>query len=212
MPTSFKQSSLEDIYSLSLIKDLSRYNLQSNDMILNAMKFAKYYHHGQERKSKEPYYMHPVAVTKKILPYSYKQTVIIGALLHDVVEDTSATLGMILDEFGWRVAEIVDRLTRNRSDGSKWSIREVIENAYKVDDKEVMLIKICDRLHNLETIEFMQEEKQKKIAEETIVEILITAIYLEITNIEEYMLQICAKHLNINTKLLKTLDNHLKHI
>jgi (p)ppGpp synthase/HD superfamily hydrolase len=100
--------------------------------------------------------------------YYLKTDVIVTAILHDVVEDCEATVGMIVDAFSWRIAEMVDRLTRDRPDGSKLSVEEILNNAYAKDDKEVLLIKVVDRLHNMHTIGSMGDKKQNKIAIETL--------------------------------------------
>jgi GTP pyrophosphokinase len=84
-----------------------------------------------------------------------------------MIEDTEVTAGMIFDNFGQRIAEMVDRLTRDRPDGTKLSVEEILENAYKHKDKEVLLIKFIDRLHNMETLDSMSDSKKQKIALET---------------------------------------------
>jgi len=87
--------------------------------------------------------------------------------LHDIIEDTEVTAGIILDNFSWRIAEMVDRLTRDRPDGSKLSVEEIINNAYKKNDKEVLLIKVIDRLHNLSTVSYIKKQNIKKQIKET---------------------------------------------
>ncbi len=200
----FIKSQLDDQYSTSLLQDLKKFGLHNNKMIIKAMKFAKHYHRGQFRKSGEPYYMHPVEVTRIMLPYLQKKEVISGALLHDVVEDTNATLGMILNNFGWRTAEIVNRLTRDRLDGSKWSVEENLDLLYRVDDKDAMTIKVCDRIHNLQTIEHMSDKKRKEIVKESLLHIYVPSLYLGIKDLENEILKIYKK-IN-NTENINTQD------
>jgi len=92
---------------------------------------------------------------------------------------------MIIDNFGCRIAEMVDRLTRDRPDGSKLSVEEVLNDAYEKGDKEVLLIKLIDRLHNILTIESMTPEKQKEIAKETLKYVAIISAELGYINLEE---------------------------
>lgn len=132
-----------------------------------AISFAKYFHEGQFRKSGEPYITHPIAVAHILLRYCFTTSAICGALLHDVIEDTCCTYEQIASEFGDRTAEIVHRLTRIR-DGKKITIAEWVQEANINKDKEVNQIKICDRIHNIYTVEHMSKEKQIKIANETL--------------------------------------------
>ena len=103
--------------------------------------------------------------------------------MHDIVEDTEVTTGMILDEFGWRIAEIVDRLTRDRPDGTKLSVDEVMKNIYLHKDKETLLVKLIDRLHNVQTIEHMSKKKQLLTSKKTLQRFLIAAYELEMPDI-----------------------------
>ena len=174
-------------YSIRLIEKLKL--LDTNGvldfgLINKAIYFAKKYHDGQLRKSGEPFYSHPLEVAYMISDYNLKTDVIAASILHDIVEDTAVTLNMILETFGQRVAEMVNRLTRDRPDGTKLSVKEIIRMAYKNGDKEVLLIKIFDRLHNLQNIHFLTADKQIKVAKETLNTVLLAATYLEDINIE----------------------------
>ena len=168
-------------YSIKLInklKSLDTHNRLDFPLINKAVYWAKKYHDGQFRKSGEPYYTHPLEVAYMVSDYNLKTDVIVTSILHDIVEDTEVTAGMILDAFGRRVEEMVDRLTRNRPDGSKLSVEEIIKNAYKHNDKEVLLIKVIDRLHNMQTMGSMGADKTEKICKETIKEMLLVCCYL----------------------------------
>lgn len=152
-------------YSTRLIEKLQfldTENVLDFNLINKAIYWAKKYHDEQFRKSGEPYYTHPLEVAYMVSEYNLTTNVIVTAVLHDVVEDSEATVGMILDAFSWRIAEMVDRLTRDRPDGSKLSVETMLNNAYEKDDKEVLLVKLIDRLHNLQTIGSMSDKKQKK--------------------------------------------------
>jgi (p)ppGpp synthase/HD superfamily hydrolase len=210
-------------YSVRLIeklKLLDTKNVLDFEVINQAIYFAKKYHQGQLRKSGEPFYSHPLEVAYIISDYNLKTDVIAASILHDIVEDTEVTVEMILETFGRRIAEMVDRLTRDRPDGTKLSVKEIIRMAYKNGDKEVLLIKIFDRLHNLQNIHFLTADKQIKVAKETLNTVLLAATYLEDINIEFIIGNIVNKILDYNPKsdLLKNRinnslvdDNYLNH-
>lgn len=160
------------------LESLDTDNKLDSALINKAMFWAKKYHDGQFRKSGEPYYTHPLEVAYMVSDYLLKTDVIVASILHDIVEDTEVTAGMILDTFGRRIEQMVDRLTRDRPDGSKLSVEEIIQNAYKHNDKEVLLIKVIDRLHNMQTIGNMSFDKTEKICKETIKEMLLVCCYL----------------------------------
>lgn len=201
-------------YSLRLtekLKSLDTQNALDFELINKAIYFARKYHADQKRKSGELYYTHPLEVAYMISDYNLKTDVIAASILHDVVEDTEVTINMILETFGQRVAEMVNRLTRDRPDGTKLSVKEIIRMAYKNGDKEVLLIKIFDRLHNLQNIHFLTADKQIKVAKETLNTVLLAATYLEDINIEFIIGNIVNKILDYNPKrdLLKNQNNRL---
>ncbi len=201
-------------YSIRLIgklKLLDTNGVLDFGLINKAIYFAKKYHDGQLRKSGEPFYSHPLEVAYMISDYNLKTDVIAASILHDVVEDTEVTINMILETFGQRVAEMVNRLTRDRPDGTNLSVKEIIRMAYKNGDKEVLLIKIFDRLHNLQNIHFLTADKQIKVAKETLNTVLLAATYLEDINIEFIIGNIVNKILDYNPKrdLLKNQNNRL---
>tara|TARA_E500000178_G_scaffold46947_1_gene42201 strand:+ start:9006 stop:11207 length:2202 start_codon:yes stop_codon:yes gene_type:complete len=131
-------------------------------------------HKEQRRKSGEPYILHPIAVAQIVADQiGLGATSIAAALLHDVVEDTSLTLEDIELMFGKSVAKIVDGLTKISKLSKDKRVSVQAENFKKMlltmnDDVRVILIKIGDRLHNMMTLEFMPEEKQVRIASETL--------------------------------------------
>jgi (p)ppGpp synthase/HD superfamily hydrolase len=187
-------------YSVRLIKKLQSLDTEEAldfDLIDKAIYWAKKYHNKQFRKSGEPYYTHPLEVAYLVSEYKLTTNVIVTAILHDIVEDTEVTVGMILNEFGWRIAEMVDRLTRDRPDGSKLSVETILNNAYEKNDKEVLLIKVVDRLHNMQTIGAKSPEKQKKTVNQTFNLFVKLTVFLEIFQIETYIFGICYKHLNL---------------
>jgi (p)ppGpp synthase/HD superfamily hydrolase len=158
---------LNDEYSVGLIKKLKLYSLEYNFLILEAMKFSKAFHINQNRKSGEPYYMHPVAVAMLVLDFTRNPETIAAALLHDTLEDTAATYDMLQEHFGDRVASIVYMLTRDRHGREKLSLEEILDYIIMTNDYDAGLIKLMDRFHNLSTIEIMKEKKIIETMKET---------------------------------------------
>lgn len=144
------------------------------DIITKAFNFARQAHKGVRRLSGEPYIMHPIAVAQIACEeMGLGSTSICAALLHDVVEDTDYTVEDIRNIFGAKIAMIVDGLTKISGGifGDKASAQA--ENFKKLlltmsDDIRVILIKICDRLHNMRTLQSQAPNKQYKIAGETL--------------------------------------------
>jgi len=196
-------------YSIRLIeklKSLDTKNILDFDLINKAIYWAKKYHGSQKRKSGEPYYTHPLEVAYMISNYKLKTDVIVASILHDIVEDTEVTVGMIFDNFGQRIAQMVDRLTRDRPDGSKLTIEEIITNAYKKADKEVLLIKLIDRLHNMQTIGYKSIEEIHNTSEQTFSFFISLSMFLEVLTIEVKMFIICQNLWQNSSKQLTEKD------
>ncbi|MFQ3307520.1 MAG: MHS family proline/betaine transporter-like MFS transporter [Candidatus Midichloriaceae bacterium] len=190
-----QDSSVEEELSVEekLMKRIKKINEENNNkindkIILKAINFAKKWHEGQYRKSGEPYYYHPLEVAEVVAEHYLKTDVIVGAILHDVLEDTDCTIELIERDFNSRVAQIVYRLTRYYKDGKKQSIEEIIGSILDTDDKEALLIKQVDRLHNLSTIGVMKEKKQIETVIETLKDIMGHVAY-------------SVDNLNVNDKL-----------
>ncbi len=139
-----------------------------------ALEFASLAHHGQTRLSGEPYINHPVAVAKTLQDWRLDQTAIIAGLLHDTVEDGGAIREDIVKEFGEEVAQVVDgvtKVTHIHFTGS--GEEEFVENLRKMilvmaKDLRVVLVKLADRLHNMQTLQYLSSEKQIENAKETL--------------------------------------------
>ena len=144
------------------------------EKITKAFNFARQAHKGVRRHSGEPYIMHPLAVARIVCKeIGLGSTSICAALLHDVVEDTDYTVEDIRNLFGDKIAGIVSGLTKISGGVFGVHASEQAENFKKLlltmsEDIRVILIKIADRLHNMRTLEFMQVNKQYKIAGETL--------------------------------------------
>ena len=143
------------------------------DLIRRAYAFAHEAHAGQTRASGEPYVSHSVAVAAILVGLRLDASTIAAALLHDVPEDTPHTLDEIREKFGPEIAGLVDGVTKLGR--IEWKSREErqAENLRKMflamaSDIRIILIKLADRVHNMRTIEFLPEWKQKRTARETL--------------------------------------------
>ena len=160
-------------------KELLRISYQtlSDDekkLIRKAFDFAVESHKEQRRKSGEAYIFHPIAVAKIVASQiGLGATSIAAALMHDVVEDTDVTVDDIEKMFNPKVAQLVEGLTKIAQVKKDLNISMQAENFRKMlltlnDDVRVILIKIADRLHNMQTMDSMPAYKQEKIASETL--------------------------------------------
>ncbi len=157
----------------SLLRVAKPYLKPEDEVNLNrAFELASSAHQGMRRKSGEPYIFHPIEVAQiSVTEIGLGATSIICALLHDVVEDTDITLDYIKNEFGLKVAKIIDGLTKI-SGVFEYGTSQQAENFRKMlltlaEDMRVILIKIADRLHNMRTLDSLPRNKQLKIASET---------------------------------------------
>ena len=143
--------------------------------ILRAYDYAYKHHDGQMRKSGEPYIMHPVAVAVNIEQMGLDAESIMAGLLHDTMEDTEASYAEVAKEFGESVAMLVDGVTKlTQMEHTSYSTKEEqqMEDLRKMfiamaKDIRVIMIKLADRLHNMRTIQFQREQKQRDISVET---------------------------------------------
>ena len=161
---------LEDLINL-----LKKYNYSTEeiDYIKNAYKYADLKHGNQVRQSGEPYITHPLHVSYTLAELHADVDTIVAGLLHDVLEDTKTTKEELINEFNNEIANLVDGVT-NLSD-EEYSSREMAKNASMrkllvgaTNDVRIILIKLADRLHNMQTLQFKSPEKQKEKADETL--------------------------------------------
>ena len=165
---------INDAFQLLLDSYLASRHRKKVDIITKAFHFARQAHKGVRRLSGEPYIMHPIAVARIACEeVGLGSTSICAALLHDVVEDTDYTTEDIENIFGPKIAQIVDGLTKISGGIFGEQASAQAENIKKLlltmsNDIRVILIKICDRLHNMRTLESQPANKQYKIAGETL--------------------------------------------
>ncbi len=154
-----------------------RFSEADIELLKKAVEFAKKAHEGQFRESKEPYYIHPKAVAMMLNEMGMDLNVIIAGLLHDTVEDNDyVTIRNIKVEFGDDIAEMVDGVTKLTKSGNDKSISKEdrqAENFRKMfvaiaKDVRVVIIKLADRLHNMRTLEYCDNDKRVRKARETL--------------------------------------------
>ena len=138
-----------------------------------AYRFSAAAHEGQMRRSGAPYISHPVAVAGILAEMHLDTPTLVAALLHDVVEDTGVTKQEVSKLFGKQVAELVDGLSKLDKIEFQSATQAQAENFRKMllamsQDVRVILVKLADRLHNMHTLEFMNPEKRRSIARETL--------------------------------------------
>ena len=164
--------------TLTKFRDLMK-RMQDNrpqddlSIIKKAYDYSLKHHEGQSRASGEPYLVHPLEVALVLAEMKMDPVAVAAGLLHDSVEDTSVTIVDIRKEFGEQVAHIVEGVTKISKIEFATREEQQAENLRKmmlamVDDIRVVLIKLADRLHNMRTLEHLDPERQRKIAEETL--------------------------------------------
>ena len=153
--------------------EVSQNDHYDTEYIKKAYELAKKAHKNQKRRSGEPYIMHPVAVAEILLKLGMDNECIVAALLHDVVEDTEYDIDYIKENFGENVALLVDGVTKlgkiplsTREEVQAENIRKMFIAMNK--DVRVIIIKLADRLHNMRTLQYMPDYKQREKSLETL--------------------------------------------
>ncbi|MFC2073644.1 RelA/SpoT family protein [Campylobacterota bacterium] len=173
---------VRDIHDLPSAKAFFHEFVKPTPTIIKALEFSEKAHEGQYRKSGEPYIIHPILVSSIVSSISEDEAMVIAALLHDVVEDTDLNIAQVTVEFGEDVAHLVEGLTKidkirdaelipSDSDDklvvSALSFRKML--IASIQDVRVLVVKLCDRLHNMLTLDALSQSKKERIAEETMV-------------------------------------------
>ncbi|HJD64097.1 MAG TPA: HD domain-containing protein [Rickettsia endosymbiont of Sericostoma sp.] len=195
-------------YAERLLTKLEQLNKQvvvpvDIDEVKKGIYCAKEYHGSQMRQSGGPYYSHPIEVAYMVTEYTaltvpklFRTDMIVTALLHDTIEDTELTEEMIAYTFGSKVASQVEDLTRVKPHG-KISSAETLNILFQQKKYDVALIKIFDRIHNLETVGVKSPEKIKKIIEETVIHFVTLSMHLKIPTVTKQIIELCCRHLAI---------------
>jgi GTP diphosphokinase / guanosine-3',5'-bis(diphosphate) 3'-diphosphatase len=164
---------IKDKALTDLLLKIEEYNPHSDlNLIEAAYKIAKFAHSGQFRESGESYLEHPICVANILADLKSDTTSICAALLHDVIEQTNTSLTDVRNNFNVEIANLVEALTNvdkyaytDSDDYSAENIRKMLIASAK--DIRVLIIKLADRLHNMQTLKFLRSDKQKRIAKQT---------------------------------------------
>lgn len=174
---------MEKITFEKFINLIKKYNDDEEDInqIKKAYDYAKDLHEGQFRQSGEPYIIHPLNVAYILAEMHADTDTICAGLLHDTLEDTNITKGEIIEEFNVNVASLVDGVTKiskmnfsSKQDQNLANTRKIITGI--TEDVRIIIIKLADRLHNMRTLEYKSEFKQKENSMETM-EIFVPLAY-----------------------------------
>lgn len=156
-----------------LLQSLRRFHPQADiDLVCLAYDFAEEAHRGQLRKSGEPYIRHPLAAAEKLAMMGLDEVLVSAALLHDVVEDAGIPLEDLRENFGGEITQLVEGVTKLGKLKYR-GVERYMENLRRMfvsmaADVRVVLIKFADRMHNLETLQFLPPQKQHRIALESL--------------------------------------------
>lgn len=173
-PQNSLDASPEMIGVESLVAKVLSYNPDADTgLIKKSFEFSSKAHEGQKRRSGQPYVIHPLEVASILADMKMDVASIVAAILHDTIEDTDITKAVIEENFGNEIAEIVDGVTKLSKLKFNTQEERQAENFRKMiiamsKDIRVILIKLADRLNNLKTLQFMPEEKQMRISQETL--------------------------------------------
>ncbi len=171
------------------------------DLIARAYRYSEWAHREQTRKSGDPYFIHPASVAGAIADLKLDTASVCAGLLHDVVEDTLATVEDLERDFGHEVAVLVDGVTKlgkinftSREDRQAENFRKMVVAMAR--DIRVLLVKLCDRLDNMRTLDHMSPEAQERIARETLEIYAPLANRLGIQRIKSELEDLSFKHLH----------------
>ena len=164
-----------------LLEYVRTYNLNGVDIIKKAYDYASCLHEGQMRQSGEPYITHPLNVAYILCEMHADSDTVCAALLHDTLEDTKATKEEIAELFNKDIAHLVDGVTKISKMNFSSKLEQNLANTRKIitgltEDVRIIIIKLADRLHNMRTLEFKSEFKQKENSVETL-EIFVPLAY-----------------------------------
>jgi GTP diphosphokinase / guanosine-3',5'-bis(diphosphate) 3'-diphosphatase len=188
-----------DLSVEELVKRVEAYFPDANfDIFRKAYEFAHKAHSGQKRSSGEDYIIHPLNVTATLIKLHMDMDTLVSGFLHDVVEDCDVTPEQIEKEFGKEVAQIVVGLTKISKIKFKTKEESQAENFRKMvvamaQDLRVIIVKLSDRMHNMRTLQYVNEDKQKQIAQETLDIYVPLASRLGINSVKAELEDLCLR-------------------
>ncbi len=177
------------------------YGEADRTFLIKAYRYAEKMHENQKRASGEPYFTHPCAVAEILVDLGLDAPTVAAAFLHDVIEDTPATPDDIKREFGDEVYHLVDGVTKLDKIKFQSHEEEDAENFRKIfvamaKDVRVIIIKLADRLHNMRSLNYLSNERQQRIAKETLEIFTPLAGRLGISQIKCELEDLCLKYLD----------------
>ena len=177
------------------------YSDDEHQLLIKAYEYAEKMHENQKRASGEPYFTHPCAVAEILIDLGLDAPTVAAAFLHDVIEDTPATPDDIKREFGEEVYHLVDGVTKLDKIKFQSHEEEDAENFRKIfvamaKDVRVIIIKLADRLHNMRSLNFLSNERQQRIAKETLDIFTPLAGRLGISQVKCELEDLCLKYLD----------------
>ncbi len=185
-----------------LIRRIASYNPDADiNLLKKAYAFAEKAHSKQKRSSGEPYIIHPLNVTATLVKLKMDVDTIVAGFLHDVIEDCDVTPEEIEKEFGSSVAQIVVGLTKiskikfkSKEEGQAENFRKMV--VAMAQDIRVIIVKLADRMHNMMTLQYVSEEKQKNKAQETLDIYVPLASRLGINSVKGELEDLCLRYLH----------------
>ncbi len=188
------------IRKLVLLNKKSTYKIDLNQ-IKKAIYYAKKYHGDQKRDSGAPFYSHPLAVAEMVADYVFKTDTLVTSILHDTLEDTTLTTNILAAIFDANIASQVENLTRIKLD-KKISAAEIVERLWVQKKYDLLLIKLFDRIHNLQTIYAKSPENIAKTVEETLKQFISLSLYFRfqdpwLLNIDQIITELCYQLIRI---------------
>lgn len=198
-----------------LLEKVASYNAEAVSKVKEAYLFAYEAHINQKRESGEPYIVHPLAVALNLTDFYADEATLCAGLLHDVVEDTPVTLNDIENSFGHEVAHLVLGVTKisnmhfsTKDEATNANIRRLINSLD--DDVRIMIIKLCDRLHNMRTLKFKREDKRIRSANETLHIFIPIAYFMGAFRLKCELEDICLSYLeNDKYEMLKQKEKEI---
>lgn len=207
----------------NLIELIKEYNEDEIDKIVKAYDFAYEAHKNQVRESGEPYIIHPINVCINLAKFHADGATLIAGMLHDVVEDTEYTIEDIKKEFGDEVSKLVLGVTKinnihfsSLDQARDANIRRIITSLN--DDVRIIIIKLCDRLHNMRTLKYKAQNKQQRSALETLSIYVPLAYFIGAFRLKCELEDICLSYLkpeiyeDLINKTNKIRKNYIKCI
>ena len=183
-----------------LLYKLKEYNPNEIEIVKRAYEYAANLHLGQTRQSGEPYISHPLTVAYILAEMHADRDTVCAGLLHDTLEDTNITKEDIAHDFNQNIANLVDGVTKlskmnfsSKQDQNYANTRKIITSI--TDDVRIIIIKLADRLHNMRTLEFKSEFKQKENSIETMEIFVPLAYYIGAYRIKSELEDLALKYL-----------------